>query len=140
MAPDSSNSINDVSDTHEKTVSRRPRLRPEDLDKITKAENDPDLKVRAAVRPLSPANPDFVYDPVEINAICWKVIGHIMTYAEEMFDAQAQVYYEHHPNEVAAGDLLTTHIGPEVRRGIMRHWTKREFAVEMSLQARWTPE
>jgi hypothetical protein len=87
-----------------------------------------------------PSNPNFVYHPVEINAGCWKVIEHLTTFAEAIFNAQAREYVKHYPALVFGGDLLTAEVGPEVVKRTKLRWTRWETEIDWALRARWPPE
>lgn len=87
-----------------------------------------------------PSNPNFVYHPVEINAGCWKVIEHLTTFAEAIFNAQAREYVKHYPALVFGGDLLTAEVGPEVVKRTKLRWTRWETEIDWALRVRWPPE
>ena len=117
----------------------RPKLPAEALQNIIEAEKAATRELEKALGFHSPSNPNFVYHPVEINAGCWKVIEHLTTFAEAIFNAQAREYAKHYPALVSGGGLLTAEVGPEVVRRTKLNWTRWETAVDFELRARWTP-
>jgi hypothetical protein len=122
------------------TGTGRPRLPPAALERIREAENRAVETLQKSVHPYTPANQDFIHLPSEINAGCWKVIDHLMAFAEAIFDIQASEYAALYPRLVSAGDLLEKEIGPEVVKRTKWFWTKWETLVDIALRARWTPE
>jgi hypothetical protein len=118
----------------------RPRLPPAALERIRQGEKVAIETLQKVVQSYTPANPDFIYQPSEINAGCWKVTDHLMAFAEAIFDIQASEYTALYPQLVSAGELLKQEIGPEVVDRTKRFWTKWETLVDLALRARWTPE
>ena len=118
----------------------RPKLPAEALQNIIDAEKAATEELEKALAFSGPSNPKFVYHPVEINAGCWKVIEHLTTFAEAIFNAQAREYLKHYPTLVLGGDLLTAEVGPEVVRRTKLRWTKWETDVDWALRTRWSPE
>jgi hypothetical protein len=118
----------------------RPKLPAEALQNIIDAEKAATGELEKALAYYGPSNPKFVYHPVEINAGCWKVIEHLTTFAEAIFNAQAREYVKHYPALVLGGDLLTAEVGPEVVRRTKLRWTKWETEIDWALRTRWTPE
>jgi hypothetical protein len=122
------------------TRSGRPRLPLAALERIRQGEKVAIETVQKAVQPYTPANPDFIYQPSEINAGCWKVIDHLMAFAEAIFDIQGSEYADLYPEMVQEGGILVQEIGPEVVERTKRFWTKWETLVDFALRNRWTPE
>jgi hypothetical protein len=122
------------------TGSGRPRLPPAALERIEEAEKLAVETLRKSVQPYTPANPHFICRPSEIDAGCWKVIDHLMAFAEAIFDIQVSGYATLYPQLVSAGDILVKEIGPEVVNRTKWYWTEWETAVDIALRARWPPE
>ena len=76
---------------------------------------------------------------MEINAACWKVIDHLVTFAKAIIDAHAREYLTLYPEYVRSGDFLATEIGPEITKRTKLHWTRWETAVDLAIQSRWPP-
>jgi len=122
------------------TGGGRPRLPPAALERIRQGEKVAIETLQKAVQPYTPANPDFIYQPSEINAGCWKVIDHLAAFAETIFDIQGCEYADLYPEMVQEGGILVQEIRPEVVERTKRFWTKWETLVDLSLRARWAPE
>jgi hypothetical protein len=122
------------------TGKGRPKLPPAALERIRQGEKVAIETLQKAVQPYTPANPNSIYQPSEINAGCWKVIDHLAAFAETIFDIQGCEYADLYPEMVQEGGILVQEIGPEVVERTKRFWTKWETLVDLSLRARWTTE
>lgn len=118
----------------------RPRLPADALQRIVDAEKASTEQLQKSLEPYSPSASDFVFHPVEINAGCWKVIDHLMIFADAIFDAHAREYFKYHPELVLSGDFVTNEIGAEVVERTKLHWTRWETEIDWALRTRWTRE
>jgi hypothetical protein len=110
------------------------------VERIRDAEKHAVETLRKSLQVYTPANPDFIYRPAEINAGCWKAIDHLLHSAEAMFDIQASEYAALYPQLVSAGDVLLQEIGLEVVKRTKWFWTEWETSVDFTLRNRWTSE
>ncbi len=124
--------------THEQMG--RPKLPSEALQRIREAEEAASIRLGQAVVPYTPRNPTLVYLPVEITAVGWKVIDHLLEFADAIFDAQAKEYLARYPELVEQGNLLQTEVGQEVISRTTWKWAKWETTLDLELRRRWTPE
>ena len=141
--PGSSNQANSREGPHAESKLKsagRPKLPAEALQNIIDAEKAATEELDKALADYLPSNPKFVYQPVEINAGCWKVIEHLTTFAAAIFNAQAREYVKHYPALVLGGDLLSAEVGPEVVRRTKLRWNTWEDEVERALLTRWSFE
>jgi hypothetical protein len=118
----------------------RPRLPTPALKSIVAAEAAAAERLGEDLAPYLPSSLTFIFNPVEINAGCWKVIDHLTVFAEALFDCQAHEYSKTYPDLIVGGELLETEIGPEIEKRTKLQWTKWETAVDLALQSRWRPE
>jgi hypothetical protein len=115
----------------------RPALPSSSVLAIEEAERNALDQLKKAIAPYQPNNPQFDCQPAEVNAGCWKLIEHLMTFAAAVFDASAREYHKYHPHLVREGDWLATEIGTEVVRRTKLQWTRWETAVDLAMQNRW---
>jgi hypothetical protein len=118
----------------------RPKLPADAVQKTFDAEKTATEGLQKALDIYSPKNPDFVYQPAEFNAGCWKVIEHLTAFAAAIFDAQAREYLNHHPALVIGSDLLLAEVGREVVGRSKVHWTRWELDIDLACRVRWPLE
>jgi hypothetical protein len=94
----------------------RPRLPADAVQKTFDAEKTATERLQKVLDIYSPKNSDFVYQPPEINAGCWKVIEHLAAFAAMIFDVQAREYLNHHPALVIAVNCFWPRLGGKLSK------------------------
>lgn len=114
----------------------RPGLPSSSVRNIEGADKVAIQALKEALAPYFPGSPTFVFYSSEINAGCWKLIEHLMAFAQATFDVQAREYCRYHPELVLNTDLLEVELVPEVIKRTQWHWTNWETDVDLAMRLR----